>query len=406
MLTPKEQMDRLKRGVIEIISEEELYKKLEESYKKKHPLRIKAGFDPTAPDIHIGHTVLLEKMLQLQKLGHDVIFLIGDFTGMIGDPSGKNEMRKPLTESEVQANAMTYKEQIFKILDPDKTTIAFNSEWMQKLSAQELISLTRTYTVARMLERDDFKTRFAKQNPIGIHEFLYPLIQGYDSVVLEADVELGGTDQKFNLLVGRELQRHYNQQPQVVLMMPLLEGLDGVKKMSKSLNNYIGITEPADIIFGKVMSVNDSLMLRYYELLSRISNEELQNLKEGIDKTTIHPMKAKENLAQEIVARFWGADVAREACESFHKVFSKKEDPDDMPVKEITWKEETLWLPYILKNAEIVKSTSEAIRLINQGAVSVNHERCQNPDTKLPCAEYIIKTGKRRFAKVIGVQQK
>ena len=296
MLTPKEQMDRLKRGVIEIISEEELYKKLEESYKKKHPLRIKAGFDPTAPDIHIGHTVLLEKMLQLQKLGHDVIFLIGDFTGMIGDPSGKNEIRKPLTKSEVQANAMTYKEQIFKILDPDKTTIAFNSEWMQKLSAQELISLTRTYTVARMLERDDFKTRFAKQNPIGIHEFLYPLIQGYDSVVLEADVELGGTDQKFNLLVGRELQRHYNQQPQVVLMMPLLEGLDGVKKMSKSLNNYIGITEPADIIFGKVMSVSDSLMLRYYELLSRISNEELQNLKEGIDKTTIHPMKAKENL--------------------------------------------------------------------------------------------------------------
>lgn len=406
MLTPKEQMERLKRGVVEIISEEELYKKLEDSYKDRRPLRIKAGFDPTAPDIHAGHTVLLEKMRQFQEFGHDVIFLIGDFTAMIGDPSGKNEMRKPLTESEVKTNARTYQEQIFKILDPDKTTIAFNSTWMQKLKPQEIISIISTYTVARMLERDDFKTRFANQNPIGIHEFLYPLIQGYDSVILKADVELGGTDQKFNLLLGREIQRHYNQLPQVVLMVPLLEGLDGVKKMSKSLNNYIGITEPADSIFGKVMSIDDTLMLRYYELLSRISNEELQSLKKGINNSTIHPMKAKEKLAQEIVDRFWGEEAARKAKEGFYRIFSKKEDPDDMPVKKINWKEDTLWLPHILKNAELVKSTSEAIRLIRQGAVSVNHERCHNPGTKLQCAQYFIKVGKRRFAKVCGVQQK
>ena len=405
MLKPHEQMERLKRGAVEIISEEELLRKLETAYKEKRPLRVKTGFDPTAPDIHIGHTVLLEKMRQFQELGHDAIFLIGDFTGMIGDPSGKNEMRKPLTEAEVQANALTYKEQIFKILDQDKTTVAFNSEWMKKLTPSELISLTSTYTVARMLERDDFKQRFANQNPIGIHEFLYPLIQGYDSVVLKADVELGGTDQRFNLLVGRELQRHYSQAPQVVIMMPLLEGLDGVKKMSKSLNNYIGITEPAESMFGKVMSVDDTLMLRYYELLSRITNEELQKLKDGIKNSTIHPMKAKEALAEELAARFCGAEAAIEAKESFKKVFSKKKDPDDMPVKEIVWETETLWLPLILKNANLVKSTSEAVRLIQQGAVSVNHQRCQSPDTNLPCNDYTIKVGKRRFVKILGLRR-
>jgi tyrosyl-tRNA synthetase len=405
MLTPQEQMELLKRGAVEIISEEELHRKLETAYKERRPLRVKAGFDPTAPDIHMGHTVLLEKLRQFQELGHDVIFLIGDFTGMIGDPSGKNEMRRPLTEDEVQANALTYKEQIFKILDPDKTTVAFNSEWMKKLKPSELISLASTYTVARMLERDDFKQRFANQNPIGIHEFLYPLIQGYDSVVLKADVELGGTDQKFNLLVGRELQRHYSQHPQVVIMMPLLEGLDGVKKMSKSLNNYIGITETVDSIFGKVMSIDDNLMLRYYELLSRIPNEELQKLRDGIKNSTIHPMKAKEALAEELVARFCGAEAANEAKESFKQVFSKKEDPDDMPVKEIVWGTETLWLPRILKNADLVKSTSEAVRLIQQGAVSVNHQRCQSPDTNLPCNDYTIKVGKRRFVKILGVKK-
>jgi len=312
-----------------------------------------------------------------------------------------------LTEDEVQANALTYKEQIFKILDPDKTTVAFNSEWMKKLKPSELISLASTYTVARMLERDDFKQRFANQNPIGIHEFLYPLIQGYDSVVLKADVELGGTDQKFNLLVGRELQRHYSQHPQVVIMMPLLEGLDGVKKMSKSLNNYIGITETVDSIFGKVMSIDDNLMLRYYELLSRIPNEELQKLRDGIKNSTIHPMKAKEALAEELVARFCGAEAANEAKESFKQVFSKKEDPDDMPVKEIVWDPPppTLWLPHILKNADLVKSTSEAVRLIQQGAVSVNHQRCQSPDTNLPCNDYTIKVGKRRFVKILGVKK-
>jgi len=276
---------------------------------------------------------------------------------------------------------------------------------MKKLKPVELISLTSIYTVARMLERDDFKQRFANQNPIGIHEFLYPLIQGYDSVVLKADVEIGGTDQKFNLLVGRELQRHYSQPPQVVIMMPLLEGLDGVKKMSKSLNNYIAITEPADSIFGKIMSINDNLMLRYYELLSRVPNEELQKLRDGIKNSTIHPMKAKEALSEELVARFCGTEAAIEAKESFKQIFSKRQDPDEMSVKEIVWETETLWLPHILKNANLAKSTSEAVRLIQQGAVSVNHQRCQSPATNLPCNDYTIKVGKRRFVKIMGLKK-
>ncbi|RMD58105.1 MAG: tyrosine--tRNA ligase, partial [Nitrospirae bacterium] len=331
---------------LQIISEDELLKKLEHSFKEKKPLKIKAGFDPTAPDIHLGHTVLLEKMRQFQELGHEVIFLIGDFTGMIGDPSGKSETRKPLTEDEVKKNAQTYKEQIGKILDVESLRIEFNSKWMKDMRAAELIKIASTYTVARMLERDDFKQRFSSHNPIGIHEFLYPLIQGYDSVVLKADIELGGTDQKFNLLVGRDLQKHYGQEPQVIIMMPLLEGLDGIKKMSKSLNNYIGITEPPREIFGKIMSISDELMLRYYELLSRIPNEELERLKIGIKDGSIHPMEAKERLAYEITERFWGEDKANEAKEEFRRIFSKKKEPEHIPSVSINWNSDELWLPH------------------------------------------------------------
>jgi len=348
MLKPEKQFEIIKRGSVEIIVEAELLRKLKKSFEEKRPLRIKAGFDPTAPDIHLGHTVLLEKMRQFQELGHEVIFLIGDFTGMIGDPSGKSEMRKPLTREEVLENAKTYKEQIFKILDPNNTRIVFNSEWMSALTAEEMIRLAGRYTVARMLERDDFKERFVSQNPISIHEFLYPLIQGYDSVVLKADVELGGTDQKFNLIVGRELQREYSQEPQSLILMPLLEGLDGIKKMSKSLGNYIGITELSKEIFGKIMSINDELMLRYYELLSHISVEELNALKEGMKIGKIHPKKVKENLALEIVERYWGKDEASKAKGEFERVFKEKGLPNEIPIVEIKWDGNEMWVPKIM----------------------------------------------------------
>ncbi|NOY64085.1 MAG: tyrosine--tRNA ligase [Nitrospirae bacterium] len=397
MLSPEKQMEIIKRGVVEIISEEELLKKLKED----RPLRIKAGFDPTAPDIHLGHTVLIEKMRQFQELGHEVIFLIGDFTGMIGDPSGKNETRPPLTREEVLENAKTYKEQIFKILDPRKTIIDFNSRWMSEMTAEELIRLTSHYTVARMLEREDFKQRWQKQSPISIHEFIYPLIQGYDSVVLRADVELGGTDQRFNLLVGRELQKAYGQEPQCILMMPLLEGLDGVKKMSKSLGNYIGITEPPLEMYGKLMSITDELMLRYYELLSHISNEELESLKKGIKDGSVHPKKAKEALAMEIVERYWGKEEAVRAKEAFDRIFKAKELPEDIPEIGFPFNGEDVWLPQVLKSTGICKSTGEAMRLIKQGGISVDSEKITDTQFKLSPGEHIIKIGKRRFYKII-----
>ena len=322
------QLSIIKSGAAELISEEELLRKFKKSLKTGRPLRIKAGFDPTAPDLHLGHTVLIQKIRQFQELGHHIIFLIGDFTGMIGDPTGKSETRKPLTKEDVARNAETYKAQIFKILDEKKTEVVFNSSWMNNLSVSDLIILASKYTVARMLERDDFKKRYSGNRPIAIHEFLYPLIQGYDSVVLNADVELGGTDQKFNLLVGRELQREFGQEPQVVITMPLLEGLDGTNKMSKSLGNYVGITEPPGEIFGKIMSVSDELMLRYYELLSSISNTEIEALKDGLKKGTAHPKDAKSNLAKEIVARFHGKDAAVKAASEFDKVFKSKGLPE------------------------------------------------------------------------------
>ncbi|MEW6674857.1 MAG: tyrosine--tRNA ligase [Nitrospirota bacterium] len=400
MLQPEKQLEIIKRGTVEIIVENELLQKLEKSYKEKRPLKIKAGFDPTAPDIHLGHTVLLEKMRQFQELGHEVIFLIGDFTGMIGDPSGKSEMRKPLTKEEILENAKTYKEQIFKILSPEKTRIVFNSEWMSGMAAEDMMRLASRYTVARMLEREDFRQRWVSQNPISIHEFMYPLIQGYDSVVLQADIELGGTDQKFNLIVGRELQKEYSQEPQCLVIMPLLEGLDGMKKMSKSLGNYIGITEPPKEMFGKIMSISDELMLRYYELLSRISIEELDLLKEGIEKGKIHPKYAKENLAIEIVERYWGKDEAIRAKEEFNHIFKEKGLPDEVPVVELEWEEDEMWVPKIMKLSGLTLSTGEAIRLIKHGGVTIDGNKYKNPDGKLARGNYLFKAGKRKFLRI------
>jgi tyrosyl-tRNA synthetase len=397
MLSPEKQLEIIKRGAAEIILEEELLEKLKED----RPLRIKAGFDPTAPDIHIGHTVLLEKMRQFQELGHEVIFLIGDFTGMIGDPSGKSETRKPLTKEEVLENARTYREQIYRILDPEKTRVEFNSSWMSDMKAEDLIKLTGHYTVARMLEREDFKQRWQSQSPISIHEFLYPLVQGYDSVVLEADVELGGTDQKFNLLVGRELQKEYGQKPQCLVMMPLLEGTDGVKKMSKSLGNYIGITEPPGEMFGKIMSISDELMLRYYELLSHISLEELNDLREKIKSGSLNPKEAKERLALEIVTRYWGEEEARKALEGFERVFSRKELPEEIPEFSVSASDDGgVWLPRILKDAGMTKSTSEGVRMIRQGGIRVDDRKVEDTSYSLAPGEYIVRAGKRRFLKV------
>ncbi len=399
MLKPEEQLKIINRGVTEILVEGELLKKLERSYKTGTPLKVKAGFDPTAPDIHIGHTVLLEKMRQFQDLGHEVIFIIGDFTGMIGDPTGKSEIRKPLTREEVLKNAETYKEQAFKVLDPDKTQIKFNNDWVGKMTAADLIHLAAKHTVARMMEREDFNKRYKGNQPIGIHEFMYPLIQGYDSVYLKADIELGGTDQKFNMLVGRELQKEDGKEPQIVIMMPLLEGLDGVNKMSKSLGNYIGITESPKDMFGKIMSTTDELMLRYYELLSHITIEELGLMKEGIKNGSIHPMVAKKALGVELVERYHDTEAALKAREEFENIFKNKGIPDDVPVFQLKDAED-IWLPGLMKETGLAKSTGEAMRLIKQGGVSVDTEKWTDPDKKLTPGDYLLKVGKRRFLKI------
>lgn len=401
-MTVKEQLQYLLRGSVEVISEGELEKKLKKSTSSGKPLKVKAGFDPTAPDIHLGHTVLIQKMKHFQDLGHEVIFLIGDFTGMIGDPSGKSETRKTLTKEEIAENAATYKEQIFKTLDPDKTTIAFNSQWMGKMSSSDLIKLSSHYTVARMLERDDFDKRYKGQQPISIHEFLYPLIQGYDSVALKADVELGGTDQKFNLLVGRELQKDYGQEPQVVLTMPLLEGTDGIQKMSKSLGNYIGITESPGQIFGKIMSISDELMIRYYELLSDLTMDEITYMKEQIKNNAIHPKDCKVKLAKEIVSRFYSPTEADKSSMEFENVFKNKELPQDMPQFNIQWNKEQMWICHLIKEIGFAKSSSESIRLIKQGAVIINGEKITDSNLQLKKKEeFIVKIGKKKFARVI-----
>ncbi len=399
--TIDEQVALIERGAVDVISRKDLVRKLQKSEASGMPLKIKTGFDPTAPDLHLGHTVLIQKMKHFQDLGHEINFLIGDFTGMIGDPTGKSETRKPLTPEDVARNAETYKEQIFKILDPRKTKVVFNSSWLGKLTSHDMIKLASQLTVARMLEREDFKVRFENERPISIHEFLYPLIQGYDSVELQADVELGGTDQLFNLLMGRDLQRTWGQEPQVVITMPLLEGLDGVNKMSKSLGNYIGITESADDIYGKVLSISDTLMFRYYELLSDLPADEITALASGMEEGRLHPKKVKQQLARELSARFYGADAAAHAEQNFEKVFKDHGLPDDIPEHEMTAGGEDIWLPKLLVECGMVKSTSEARRLIQQNAVSLDGVKVADTEYKVsPQGEVLLKVGKRRFCKV------
>ena len=389
----KTQLEIIKRGAVDVLSEEELTAKL----KKGRPLRVKAGFDPTAPDLHLGHTVLIQKMKQFQELGHEVIFLIGDFTGMIGDPTGKSETRKQLTREEVAKNAETYKEQIFKILDPNKTIVEFNHRWMEKLDAAAMVELTAKYTVARMLEREDFKKRYQKQQPISIHEFLYPLIQGYDSVALKADVELGGTDQRFNLLMGRDLQREYGQEAQVVLTMPLLEGLDGVHKMSKSLGNYISITDPPEEMFGKVMSISDTLMWRYYELLSDEDLPEIRSCQAQVDNGSLHPMEAKKLLGAELVERFHGGDAAGMARNYFENRFQKKSTSVD--VRQHFLAPEPIWICRLIVDLKFAKSTSDARRLIAQGAVRVDGAVVRDVNFQFHNASHqVLEVGKNRIA--------
>jgi tyrosyl-tRNA synthetase len=403
MLSVNEQMQVIRRGAVEILVDNELEEKLRLAAQHHKPLRIKAGFDPTAPDLHLGHTVLIQKLKQFQELGHEVNFLIGDFTGMIGDPTGKNETRKQLTRDEVLANAETYKEQVFKILDPDRTKVVFNSSWMGAMSAAELIALASRYTVARMLERDDFHKRFSGQQPIAVHEFLYPLVQGWDSVALEADVELGGTDQKFNLLVGRELQRQVGQRPQTVLTMPLLEGLDGVNKMSKSLGNYVGISEAPKEIYGKLMSISDPLMIRYYELLSDVDLATLARVQRGVsgEDAGWHPMEAKRALAREMVARYHGSDAALSAEHDFLQQFRQKEIPADIPVLRLN-AAGPVWICRLLGEAGLVESNGEARRLIQQGGVKLNGEKLSDADLEVEArGELILQAGKRRFARII-----
>ncbi|MBN7821024.1 tyrosine--tRNA ligase [Bowmanella yangjiangensis] len=386
----------IKRGSEDILLEEELIEKLKEG----KPLKIKAGFDPTAPDLHLGHTVLINKLRTLQQLGHEITFLIGDFTGMIGDPTGKNVTRKPLSREDVLANAETYKEQVFKILDPAKTKVRFNSEWMSQLGADGMIKLAARQTVARMLERDDFKKRYAGGQPIAIHEFLYPLVQGWDSVALESDMELGGTDQRFNLLMGRELQKDEGMRPQTVLMMPLLEGLDGVQKMSKSLGNYIGITDSPTDMFGKVMSISDDLMWRYYDLLSFKPLEDIAALKQQVADGA-NPRDMKILLAKEIIERFHDMDAAEAAHQDFIQRFSKNALPDEMPELTISLPAEGLPIANLLKEAELVGSTSEALRMIKQGAVKMDGEKLE--DGKLILTESgtaVYQVGKRKFARI------
>ena len=385
----KKQLEIIKRGVVEIISEEELRLKLEESKRLSRPLKIKAGFDPTAADIHLGHTVLLRKLRQFQELGHKVIFLIGDFTARIGDPTGRSEKRKQLNKDEVLANAATYKKQVAKILDVDKLEIVFNSHWFEKMSVVDILKLTTHATVSQMLARADFKKRLAKNEDISLLEFMYPLLQGYDSVVLEADIELGGTDQIFNLLVGRDMQKDFTQPQQVVITLPLLEGTDGVQKMSKSFGNYIGINETADSIFGKVMSISDELMWKYYELLT---DEDLNTVKK------LHPKEAKLNLASVIVSDYYGKDDAKKAKEAFEHVFSRKELPDEMPQYKIKGK--NLSIVEILTQSGLVESKNEARRLIQQGGVYLDGEKIGREDAVIH-KEGILKVGKRRFLKLM-----
>lgn len=395
----KTALAEIQRGTQEIIGLEYIEKLIRNYFENGKTFKVKAGFDPTAPDLHLGHTVLLQKLATFQKYGGIVCFLIGDFTGMIGDPTGKSETRKPLNKEQVLANAKTYEEQVYKVLDSSKMEIAFNSKWLDNLGTRGMIELAAKFSVARMLERDDFEKRFKNQNPISIVEFFYPLLQGYDSVALECDIECGGTDQKFNLLMGRHLQRAYGiPKEQSVVMVPLLEGLDGVHKMSKSLGNYVGITQEPKEMFGRLLSISDTLMWRYYELLSSKSLTEIQEIKESVEKGNLHPKTAKENLALEIIARYYDAQKAKEAKEEFDKVFSKDEMPSQMPTFE---KNSGIWIAQLMSECGLCVSNSEALRLIKQGGVKVNGQKLEDSKLNLQIGEYVIQAGKRKFARVI-----
>jgi len=402
MFDVDKQMEVIKRGAVDLINEEELRNKLARSINENKPLRVKLGLDPTAPDLHLGHTVVLQKLKQFQELGHVVIFLIGDFTGMIGDPTGRIETRPALTKEELLVNAETYKKQVFKILDPETTEVRFNSEWFEAMNAADMIRLCAQYTMARMMEREDFRNRYQNNLPISIHEFLYPLVQGYDSVALQADVELGGHDQIFNLFVGRVIQRAYGQESQVLVTVPLLEGTDGVNKMSKSYGNYVGIDEPPDVMFGKLMSISDELMLKYYELLSDISLKQLDSLKEGIKKGTTHPRDAKVNFAKEMIIRFHNKEAAEAAHENFDKMFRDKEVPEDIDVVTMKKSEIGTWLPKLLAAIDMVASTSEGRRMIQQGGVHINGAKVTSDEITFEgVRELVIKIGKRKFKKVV-----
>lgn len=392
-------LEEIQRGTQEIIGLDYIKKLVSDYFKEGKTFKVKAGFDPTAPDLHLGHTVLLQKLATFQKYGGRVYFLIGDFTGMIGDPSGKSETRKPLSKEQVLANAKTYQEQVTKVLDSSKMEIVFNSKWLDELGTRGMIELSAKFSVARMLERDDFEKRFKAQSPISIVEFFYPLLQGYDSVALDCDIECGGTDQKFNLLMGRHLQRAYGMsKEQSVVMVPLLEGLDGVNKMSKSLGNYVGITQEPKEMFGRLLSISDSLMWRYYELLSAKSLQEIVELKEGVEKGSLHPKAVKENLALEIITRYYNKESAEAAREEFIKVFSKDELPSDMPTFE---KNAGIWIAQLMNECALSTSSSEALRLIKQGGVKINGERLTDTKLNLEAGEYVIQAGKRKFARIL-----
>jgi tyrosyl-tRNA synthetase len=401
MIDPRKQIEIIKQGCVELIPEAELLSKLS----KKQKLRIKWGADPSAPDIHLGHTVVIRKLKVFQELGHQVVFIIGDFTGMIGDPSGKSETRNALTRKQVEANAKTYKEQVFKILDPRKTEVVYNSKWLRKLTLEDIINLAGKYTVARMLERDDFIKRYTAQKPISIHEFLYPLIQGYDSVMVKADLEIGGTDQKFNLLVGRELQREFNEEPQVIMTMPLLEGLDGVQKMSKSLNNYIGVTDTPGQIFGKTMSIPDTLMVKYYELLSGLPRTEIEKIKEGLRMNILHPKDVKKRLGKLFVESFYNTKEADIAEREFEKIFKEGKNPTEIQLIKISSNElesnGSIWLPKAMVLGGLTTGTAEGIRLIEQGGVEVNGTVIKDRKVKIDLTnELTIRAGKRRFVRL------
>jgi tyrosyl-tRNA synthetase len=403
-MTIQEQLNYIQKGSVEIIRVEELKAKLERAEKNGEMLRVKAGFDPTAPDLHLGHTVLIRKLKHFQDMGHTVIFLIGDFTGLIGDPSGRNVTRKQLNKEQVLENAETYKQQVFKILDPEKTVLDFNSRWFSPMTSEDFIRLASRYTVARMLERDDFSNRMKNNQPISIHEMLYPLVQGYDSVALQADVELGGTDQKFNLLVGRELQKEYGQEPQVVLTMPILEGLDGIQKMSKSLGNYIGIKDAPLDMFGKIMSISDDLMYRYYELCTDWSMAQIEQLRQQVADGRQHPKIAKVELAKLIVANFHSASAAQGAEEEFNRIFAQKLVPDQLEEKKISRQLGKIRLTKLLAQTGLAASVGEAGRLMEQEAVTLNEQKVTDLKTEIDQsnpAEFIVKVGKRRFARIV-----